>query len=296
MIPTSLPSRPQPAVVIRGHSIAAGRAATHGFTLIELLVVIAIIAILAALLLPALGRAKLQATRAACMSNQKQLILAMLMYVDDNNDRILLCQGADGGGFWSPPPGGWNSGTVDAGMQLILERLKNNNPLFQYAANTGVYHCPGDTRFKKPSFAAGWAYDSYSKSQNFGGEAYADHWGAKATYTKMTQIAAPANTFAFMEDAQSGSPSPNRNVGAWVVSWIAPSSFSWTDPVAMFHGNVNTQSFSDGHAEHHKWSRPQVIAAGLAAANAQPATGIFTDLTKSDDRFIRENYRFPGWQ
>src|SRR5208282_533481 len=60
-----------------------------GFTLIELLVVIAIIAILAALLLPALAAAKKKAQQAACLSNQKQLALAWMMYADDHSDQVV---------------------------------------------------------------------------------------------------------------------------------------------------------------------------------------------------------------
>ena len=267
------------------------RKPVRAFTLIELLVVIAIIAILAAMLLPALARAKVKATQATCLSNQKQLGLAFTMYADDNHDNVV--PHLPGGGFWGGPVGPFPTPSTDQALTAVQRGLRENNPLFQYAPNVGVYHCPGDVRYKR-TMTTGWAYDSYSKTQNVGGDDWNYYWGARATYTKLSAINSPSTTFIFMEDADER----NRNVGTWVVQWNPGiNTFVWVDPPAMYHGDVSTMSFADGHATGHKWKDSRIIQAGRRAASGQNPglNGVLSTSTGADGQFVHDNYRFPGW-
>lgn len=249
-----------------------------GFTLIELLVVVAIIAILAALLLPALSKAKTKAQGIQCLSNLKQLQLGWLMYADDHNGRLVF-------NALDPSSPGWVKGILD----FNGANPDNTNTVYltdpQYAKlapytarAAGIYKCPADRSTVKIGGIVHPRVRSLSMSQAMNspddwlngpyGSGFYSAGSRFAIFRKLSDIdpMGHAKAFVLIDEHPDG-----INYGDLAVIYRDASEIQKTyiiDMPASTHNGAGGLSFADGHAEIHKWRDGRTKPPVLYSANA----------------------------
>ena len=243
----------------RRAGVSGGWPGASGFTLIELLVVIAIIAILAALLLPALGSAKLKAQGIQCVSNLKQLQLVFLLYPDDNSDNLTSS------GYTHPvEPTAWVDGWEDFkdnnpdnyDPRTLLDPLRSK--FATYLTGVGVYKCPADRSTTKVNGQPVPRLRSMSMGQQWAGPGdWLDPGGFMANVTsrkyrvfyKKAHIDNASMRFVFVDEHPD-----SLNAGGFANMMVEKAADARIiDFPASFHNGACGISFSDGHAEVRKW-------------------------------------------
>ena len=213
------------------------------FTLIELLVVISIIALLMAILMPVLSRAREQGKRACCLSNLKQLMLAWGMYADDNNGRIVMgCTQKSAETAWGGPYNCWvyyvNPGS-NPSEQAKLQGIRDGG-LFRYIKNERLYKCPTGIRGEVVTYAI---------PDGMNGHRIADVQGLELIVTRRESIKNPGQRIVFLDEGQLTSSS-------WTIWYSQP---RWWDQPTLRHGNGTNFAFADHHADYWKWNDARTI-------------------------------------
>lgn len=240
--------------------------------MIELLVVIAIIAILLAILMPALNRVKEQGKRAGCLANLKQLQLSWGMYADENDDRIVNGEAFGGGDGTAPiPTSGIHQGEQwwtgdDVGdfwngislAQPVQERAIRAGALYPYCKSVKLYRCPTGVRGEMRTYTNTDAMNGLRREGTYSGNV-----GKRVDRTVLwvkrraeISVPGPANRIVFLDEGR-----------------ITPDSYAthymnerWWDPPFVRHGDGTNVSFADGHADYWKYMGSKTLETGKLAA------------------------------
>jgi prepilin-type N-terminal cleavage/methylation domain-containing protein len=264
--------------------VSHSRRRLGGFTLIELLVVIAIIAILAAMLLPALGNAKLKAQGLQCMTNHKQLMLAWKMYSDDNNETLLYASG-----WWpytQPDPEVWVTGWMDWQNPTRPSNWDINqdivqSPLWPYCGKSAaIWRCPADhstvdvngqrlPRVRSMSMNI-WVGGFHGVDYGLSGSSapFQRGGGLWRIYLKMTDMLdpGPSSTFVLLDMREDSIDVGNfaPDMRGWPDN---PDQNGFYDLPANYHHRAGGLSFADGHSEIHRWRDDRTMPALVPSGN-----------------------------
>ena len=227
----------------------------RAFTLIELLVVIAIIAILAALLLPALAKAKIKAQAIMCMSNTKQLGLAWIAYSHDNNDTLAVNDNS-GAQTWCPGHMDWGTSPENTNT-LFLSDDQYALLAPYYAKQFKIFKCPADVYASTPQRALGWSSRARSISMDAAMGPGWKFYGWCHEVRKMSALVqpAPAMAWVFVDEH----PDSINDAMLYVNPSTPVANASWVDWPASYHDGACGFSFADGHSEIHKWRDSRTI-------------------------------------
>jgi prepilin-type N-terminal cleavage/methylation domain-containing protein len=248
-------------------------ARTAGFTLIELMVVIAIIAILAALLLPALSKARERVEGISCLNNTRQLVLAWQLYTDDHEGFLPYNLGMNGSSFrtninWVNNVMTWDLSSDNTNLATITSA--SLGPFI--GGTTAIFHCPSDHALSATQRAAGWdqRIRSYSMNAMVGNAGAFLINGANVNnpgyrqFLKNTQIPHPSQIFVFLDEhpdsindgyfLNKNTPANNGAYGAKAAAYG-----EWTDLPASYHNHSTAFSFADGHGSLHHWMNATTI-------------------------------------
>lgn len=283
------------------------------FTLIELLVVIAIIALLLGIIMPAISKAKAIAATAVCLSNIGQMGKAYYMYAEENKGFVTdgkPCLTADVNSAAERATAYFNfvvdgkrwrqlcfvanpmDQTGNFSHQNLQDEIRGleKGGLWPYLQSPDVYHCPVDTRWRRPPdrgdpkrhAIGGWRSYSIGSVLSAGGYGETGSGENKAVTLKYSEIRSPGDKIVFLEEMDP----EGMNDNYWNMYLV---SARWWDPVSIVHNGYSTFAYADGHTERHKWTDKNMIKMSKQAADVD-LKGQMADPLSDDYPWFRRSY------